>query len=329
MKRSSNLWKKITDLNNIKQAHLNARKGKSFYKEVIEFDSDVDRYCKDIQDLLLNKTFTTSKYKIYNIFDGRKNRVIHKLPYFPDRVVHHALMQIVSPILYKSLIRDTFQSIPRRGTSDAARRVKKLIRNDIPKYALKLDINKYYPSIDNSLLKLKLKDKIKCKDTLWLLDNIIDSNDGLPIGNYTSQILGNFFLSDLDWKIKQQIKPIGYFRYCDDLVLFSNTKAFLRDCSKFITNYLKINKLEVKNNLQIVDIDKQGLDFVGYRFSHTKTKLRKSIASNLIKISKSSPSLSQVMAYKGWIKHSNSKTLWRKHTAPLQSRFRKQLRRKI
>lgn len=329
MKRTSNLWEKITDLENIKQAHLKARKGKAFYKEVQEFDSDTDKYCKMIQEMLLNKTFTTSPYGVSEIFDGRKQRVIHKLPYFPDRVVHHALMQVLSPIIYKGLIRDTFQSIPERGTSDAAKRVKRLVREKKPKYALKLDINKYYPSVNNSLLKHKLRNKIKCKDTLWLLDDIIDSNQGLPIGNYTSQILGNFYLSELDWKIKQQIKPLGYFRYCDDLVLLSNSKTFLRDSAKLIEFELTRHKLEVKANLQILDIQKQGLDFVGYCFKHSTTRLRKSIALGFINASQSKPSLSQVMAYKGWVKYSNSKMLWRKYTKHLNSKFKKQLSKKV
>ena len=128
MKRAANLWDKIIDLDNIKQAHLKARKGKAFYKEVQEFDADVDKYCKLIQEMLLNKTFTTSSYEVSEIFDGRKQRVIYKLPYFPDRVVHHALMQVLAPIIYRGLIRDTFQSISGRGTSDASSRVKKLIR---------------------------------------------------------------------------------------------------------------------------------------------------------------------------------------------------------
>ena len=100
--------------------------------------------------MLLNKTFTTSAYDVEDRFDGRKMRTIYKLPYYPDRIVQHAMLNIVGPILVKTFIRDTFQSIQGRGTHDAARRVKKLVRSEnCPKYALKIDVRKYYPSANH------------------------------------------------------------------------------------------------------------------------------------------------------------------------------------
>jgi RNA-directed DNA polymerase len=138
--------------------------------------------------------------------EGGKMRRIYKLPYYPDRIVQHALMSAVGPIFRRSLIRDTFQSLPERGTSDARRRVQKMMKSDPQAYALKMDIRKYYPNVNNDKLKEVIRRKIKCKDTLWLMDNIIDSMSGLPIGNLTSQYFGNIFLYEFDWWVKQELK---------------------------------------------------------------------------------------------------------------------------
>ena len=330
MKRIGNLWDKIVSIENIKLAHKKASKGKSHYSEVKLFNEAPDTYCKDIQELLINKSFTTSDYEIKQIFDGRKERVVHKLPYFPDRVVHHALMNILGEIFCKSLIRDTYQSLPNRGTSDAAKRVKHVVRSKKPKYALKIDVRKYYPSVSTSLLKEKIRTKIKCKDTLWLVDDILDSSQGLPIGNLTSQIFGNLYLSDLDWKIKQEIKPVGYFRYCDDLLILADSKTFLRSVQRTIKEELTKLKLNIKDTPQVYCIEKQGVDFVGFVFYHDKTRLRKSIKSSFIKVcSYNGTSLNSLMAYKGWVKQCNAKVLWRKYSANLVSKYRKQINKVI
>jgi RNA-directed DNA polymerase len=162
MKRHGNLWDKVIDLENIKFAHRQARRGKSYYKEVKMVDADIDRYANQIRDMLVNKTFTTSPYEIEDRFDGRKMRTIYKLPYYPDRIVQHALLNIIGPILVNSFIRDSFQSITGRGTHDASKRIKKLVRSEnCPRYALKVDIHKYYPSVNNNLMKQAVRKKNK------------------------------------------------------------------------------------------------------------------------------------------------------------------------
>ncbi len=335
MKRHGNLWAKITDLNNIKVAHKQARRGKAFYTEVKMVDADIERYALEIQSALLSKTFTTSKYESEIRFDGRKERLIHKLPYYPDRIVQHALLNVIGPIFERSFIRDTFQSIPGRGTSDAMRRVKRLIRSDAcPQYALKIDVQKYYPSVDGERLKESVRQKIKCKDTIWLVDNIINSMQGLPIGNYTSQHFGNLFLSDFDWWVKQQIRPDGYFRYCDDILFMGNDKGELRKVKQMAEQYLNDLGLQIKPTWLIYDVRKQGVDFVGFVFKPEKTRLRPSIAASIKKACKEiankafrfKSDLSALMAYKGWVKYASAKMLWRKHTGRLARAFPKQLR---
>lgn len=340
MKRYGNLWKDITDLENIKFAHKQARRGKAFYTEVKMIDADLDKHALEIQQMLINKTFTTSNYEVEERHDGRKVRTIYKLPYYPDRIVQHALLNIIGPILVNSFIRDSFQSIVGRGTADAAKRIKKLVQSkDCPKYALKIDVQKYYPSVDNELMKRFIRGKIKCADTLWLVDNIIDSIRGLPIGNYTSQHFGNLYLNEFDWWIKQTIKPAGYFRYCDDIVVFANTTQELVDIKHKMVLELEKIKLTVKPSWNIYNVHKNGIDFVGYVFKPHETRLRKTIAVKFKRACRRlkrflhkvdpTPYLSTLMAYKGWVKPANAKLLWRKHTMYFRKFYPKQLRSAI
>jgi RNA-directed DNA polymerase len=337
MKRHGNLWEGITSLDNIKLAHVLARRGKSYYAEVKMVDADLEKYALEIQAMLLHKTFTTSPYEIEDRFDGRKERTIYKLPYYPDRIVQHALLNVIGPIFVNTFIRDSFQSIVGRGTHDGARRVKKLVRSEnCPRYALKVDVRKYYPSVDNDILKQIIRKKIKDRDVLWLLDDIIDSMKGLPIGNYTSQHLGNLYLNQFDWWIKQEVRPPGYFRYCDDIVIFGHSSKELIDTKDEIVKKLAALKLEIKPNWNIYDVHKNGIDFVGFVFRPSDTRVRRSIAlkfkekcravQKVITKNNRIMFLSNLMAYKGWMNRVNAKTLWRKHIVFFSKFFPKQVK---
>jgi RNA-directed DNA polymerase len=319
MKRYGNLWSKITSKENIIRAHLQARKGKSHYRDVKRVNTYQNEMLGTLQQSLIDKTFTTSKYEVEERVEGGKLRTIHKLPYYPDRIVQHSLLAIIGPILTRSLIRDTFQSISGRGTSDARRRIQKVMKSENPpKYALQLDIRKYYPSIDTKKLKDIIRQKIKCKDTLWLLDNIIDSHNGLPIGNYTSQILGNFYIHKVDWHMKH-LGVKYYFRYCDDIIMMSDSKKKLLFWFSELTKELRDLSLQIKPDYKLIDLENEGLDFIGYIFFWDKTKLRKRIAKNFSKSIKALDSpqnntekiLRSVASYKGWVKYINAKMFWR------------------
>lgn len=336
MKRAKNLWDQITAPDNIALAHKQARSGKSFYAEVKMVDANPDYYLDIIRSALVAKTFSTSPYDVEDRFDGRKVRTIHKLPYFPDRIVQHALINVIGPILVRGFIRDTFQSISGRGTSDAAKRIKTLVQADAsPKYAMKMDVKKYYPSVDNDILKTEVRRKIKCQDTLWLIDDIIDSIRGLPIGNYTSQHFGNLYLSRFDWWMKQHVRPVGYFRYCDDFVVLDTSVERLLDIKQQSEDRLQQLGLTIKPSWSISDITRDGVDFVGYVFRPTSTRLRRTLANGLkaacrrLTRSRTLPdnALSRLMAYKGWVTRANGRQLWRKHiSARLRREFPKQLR---
>jgi len=325
MKRYGYLYEKIYDIENIKLAHKNARKGKLHYKEVRMVDKNPDKYFDEIHKMLKNKTYKTSKYEIIQRkMDSGKVREIYKLPYFPDRIIHHAIMQITEPIWRKTLIRDTYSSLKGRGIHDGVKRIKKALRGkENTKYCLKMDIKKYYPSIDNGILKQIIRKKIKDPDLLWLLDEIIDSSEGVPIGNYLSQYFGNLYLTGLDHELKEKYRLKYVFRYCDDICILHKSKEFLHSIREVIEKYLIKLKLNLKENWQVFPINIRGLDFLGYRFFHDYILLRKSIKMKFIKkirkINKDWKNLSHtkvinsIMSYCGWFKYANCKNLANKY----------------
>lgn len=322
MKRVGNLFYKIIDMDNLRLAHEQARKGKLHYSAVKEIDKDPESYLKKIQESLINKTFKTSSYRIEEILDSGKFRTIYKLPYYPDRIVQHALINIIGPIFLKSFNRDTFQAIPGRGTSDAASRLKKAIRSDNYKFALKLDIRKYYESINTTILKQIISEKIKCKETLWLIYDIIESTSGLPIGNYTSQYFGNIYLYKFDWFVKQKLK-LKYYRYCDDMIFLFKTKNEILTNILVVIDYLNTLHLLIKTPI-ITNIFRDGVDFVGFIFFNNFTLLRvkllrgfrerlQTIKKNYLRLEKLK-AISTIMCYKGWIQQASAKVFWRLNT---------------
>lgn len=324
MKRFGNLYEKIWAMENIQLAHLNAQKGKKHYKEVRMVSSNQEFYLKNIQDMIKEKIYKTSNYvKMTKKTNCGKVREIYKLPYFPDRIVHHAIMQVLGTIWYKTLIRDTYSSIKGRGIHDGVKRIKKaLFDKENTLYCLKFDIKKYYPSINNEILKSVIRKKIKDLDVLHLLDEIIDSVQGVPIGNYLSQYFGNLYLSEYDHWAKEERGIKYYFRYCDDIVILHKDKNFLHELKKQSEKYLwEKRQLKIKNNWQVFPVKDRGIDFLGYRFYHNYVLLRKSIAISFKKKIKTLmekweyidniQAISMIMSYIGWCKYANSMNLIR------------------
>lgn len=316
MKKFGNLFHKITDIENIQLAHTNASRGKKYYKEVIEVNSDVTKYCLIIKDLLETETYKVEPYKIFKKLDKGKYRDLYKLPYFPDRIIQHAIMQIVEPIWKKNLITDTYQAIKGRGVHRCVKKIKKAIFYSDVKYCLQTDVSKFYPSITNDILKSTVRDKIKCVKTLRLLDLIIESSNGVPIGNYISQYFGNLVLSKLDHKIKEIHKVKHYYRYCDDIVILSDDKQKLHELRKTIHNELLALHLSLKPNYQVYKINHmRGVDFLGVVMRKGSIKLRKSIANSFkrVALSKKLENQSALMSYYGWIKLTGAYRLWNKY----------------
>lgn len=198
-----------------------------------------------------------------------------------------------------------------------------------------MDISKFYPSIDADILKGMLRKHIKDVKCLWLIDLIIDSNaQGLPIGNYTSQWLSNFFLQELDHLIKEKFGVKYYLRYVDDLVILGGNKRRLHQVRRLIDDYLSSICLTMKKDWQVFLITTRAIDFLGLRFFRDKTILRKRnalrIRRRIAKISKKPMMTRQdacaVVSYWGWIKRCNSYRFYNKYVKPkISIRFAKRM----
>lgn len=316
MKRHGNLFHKIVDKENIKLAHKNARKGKTCYKEVQDIDANIDYYVDKIHEMLVDGTYQVGEYKMFKKNDKDKIREIYKLDYYPDRIIHHAILQILEPIWKPMLIKNTYQSIKGRGVKACKRDVNRFISKNTDKdlWTLKIDINKFYPSVDNAILKDIISRKIKCKDTLWLLYTIIDSKEGLPIGNYISQYLGNIYLSYFDQSVISRQDVKNYFRYCDDIVIVAENKKAIKDIYSYVEHYLDCElNLKIKSNKQYYALQYRNLDFVGFVFlTNGKVKLRNSIKVNMCKALKKNKTES-ISAYYGWVLEARAFSLWNKY----------------
>lgn len=313
MKRTGNLFERICSIDNLYAADATASRGKSKQPAVIAHQLVQDSNIWKLHNLLLNKQFRTSAYTQFKVYEP-KERLVYRLPYYPDRIVHHAIMNVLEPIFVATFTTDTYSCIKGKGIHAAARAVQKALRDpENNKYCLKLDIHKFYPSVDHQVLKDLLRRKIKDQHLLELLDEIIDSADGLPIGNYLSQYFANFYLSYFDHWLKEELRVKYYFRYADDMVLLSSDKQYLHDILAKIRTHLDKNlKLVIKDNYQVFPVQARGIDFVGYVFYHTHTRLRKSIKQNFARKLANKCNSQTIASYNGWAKHCDSKHLLKK-----------------
>ena len=334
MKRYGYLYENIYQLDNLKEAHQNAQKGKQYYTEVQEMKGREQYYLAELQRQLKNKTYQTSEYTIELINDDGKEREIYKLPYFPDRIAQWAIMLVIEPILKNKLIYDTYSAIPNRGIHLGLERLHKDMKDrENTKYCLKMDIKKYYPSINHKILKGIYRKIFKDFDLLWLLDEIIDSTKGevgIPIGNYLSQWSGNIYLAYFDHWCKEKLKCKFYYRYMDDIVILNKSKKKLHYLRNKIEKYLNEKlKLSIKGKWQVFPTYTRGIDFLGYRSFGDYTLLRKSTAkkfkSKMRCLNKkerlSHSDYCSINSYLGWLKWCDSYNLKQKYISPLKQKI--------
>lgn len=310
VKRLGNLINKVADLSNIYLADKKARRAKKSSRRFIEIhDRNVIEENSKLASLLISGNYRTSTYHTFKIYEP-KERVIYRLPYYPDRIAHHAIMNILKEYWTSLLIPNTYSCIEGRGIhrclKDLKRDLYRTRLDDSTKYCLKFDITKFYPSINHKILKDIINRKIKDKRLLQLLYEIIGSTDGVPIGNYLSQYFANLYLSEFDRWCKEELKCRYYYRYADDIVILGSSKEDLRNKLIAIKLYLKeLLKLSIKGNYQIFPVESRGIDFVGYVFRHDYIKVRKNIKMRcklrLLKF----PYLERKVysSYIGWFKH--------------------------
>ena len=324
MKRLGGLYEQVCSLENLRLADEKARRGKLRTYGVVRHDKNREQHLLELREQLLSGAFRTSEYDVFTIYEP-KEREIYRLPYFPDRVVHHAIMNVLEPVWVSVFTADTYSCIKGRGIHAAAKHVQKALRDnpEATKYCLKIDVRKFYPSIDHATLKQIIRRRIKDRRLLALLDEIVDSASGVPIGNYLSQYFANLYLAYFDHWLKEEKKVKFYFRYADDMVVLHGDKSFLHGLLKEMRAYLADNlKLQVKSNWQVFPVAARGIDFVGYVFYHTHTRLRKSIKQRfcrrLARAGKRTRELTEaqfgqlICPWWGWAKHCDTKHLIKK-----------------
>ena len=314
MRTYKNLWDKFISDKNIYEAITNVCKHKTNRRKFRDLHDNPEKYVEWIKREAMD--FHNSHHTPLEIYDGisRKKRTI-VVPSFREQIIHHMVVNILKPIIMKPLYEHSYGSIPGRGSHKAMKHIRKVIRNgkDI-KYVLKMDIRKYFDSIPHDVLKAKISKTIKDERFLNLLFTIIDVTDkGIPLGFYTSQWIANWYLSDLDHYIKEDLRAKHYYRYMDDMVIFGSNKRKLHDMRRSIEAELNKIGLEMKGNYQVFRFERGGrfrfLDFMGFRFYRNRVTLRRSIFYRATRKAKAmskkdKPTLfdiRQMMSYYGWL----------------------------
>ena len=300
MKRIGFLYEDIVSVENCKEAIRNASKHKRKRKNVQRILQDLDSYAADLSDRLIRMDFLTP-YTVREIEDGLsgKKRVLHIPNFYPDQCAHHAIMQVLKPIISKSFYYWSSANIPKRGIDHACKGVERATMRDKKhaKYCVKMDVQKFYPSIPHDKLKARLRHKIKDEKALALVDMVIDSHSpGLPIGNYTSPWLAEFFLQPVDNCIKQEHRIRHYVRYADDMTLVDSNKRKLRKALYSIMAKIAGLAMRIKHDYQLFRIQKKSrerkhrkgrkIDFVGRCFGIGFTTIRKRRALALMRQSR-------------------------------------------
>lgn len=283
MRRYGKLWDKIVSRENILKAFERAAKGKKWRHGIKKALANKEVLTDKLIDSLQNGTYHTSPYRTKQIYEP-KERTIYILPFYPDRVLHHAIMAVLEPIWDGMMFYHSYACRENKGQYAGSKQCMKwTVGYD---YCLKCDISKFYPSVNHDVLKTIIEKKIKDVKLLNLLHDIIDSAEGktnIPIGNYLSQWFGNLYLNELDHFIKDTLRVRAYMRYCDDFVLFSNDKRQLATWRDAIVEYAS-NVLKMSLSKKSIFRTTQGVDYLGYRhFQKGYILLRKRTAARLKK----------------------------------------------
>ena len=273
MRRTGNLFERIVAQDNLRQAFQRAARGKRSQAEVRLFAEHLDDRLRQISADLLAGTIALGRFHQFVIRDP-KERII-TAPCFEERVLHHAIMNVCEPIFERWLIDDTYACRIERGRDSAVQRAAVFARR-YPVF-LKLDIRKYFDSIPHSVLRNLLRRKFKDARLLGLFDRIIgafrdNSKCGLPIGSLTSQYFANFYLGWFDRYVKERLRVHGYIRYMDDMVLWGNDLATLRDQRHVVLDFLS-ESLQLRAKPPFLGRSSCGFDWLGCRVFSTHTAL--------------------------------------------------------
>lgn len=318
MKRIGNITDKTASNQNIILAWMDVCKNRHNSPNAVErfasYEENLERNLNEVQEIIINGNWTDIKYKRFQRVECGKKRDISFNDSVRDSVIQHALAQTAGQILIKSCILDTYSGFKNRGMSFGRKRMVKFLSEyarDESIYVLKFDVRHYYDNIDNEILKNLIACKIKDAGILRLFNALIDSYPcGLPIGNFLSQLLANFYLSPFDHFMKDELGNKHYARYCDDGVNLKNDKQEQKRQLPLIIDFMHDYKLSLKPNVQIFPIERHGIDFLGYVFKRDGVYLRKRIERNVRRSynaycqdSENKHNLQSILSYYGWAKY--------------------------
>ena len=293
MKRQGGLFDSICAFDNLLAAAARARRGKRDRQDVAAFHHDLESNLLRLQEELLEGRYRPGAYRAFHIRDP-KPRLISAAPY-RDRVVHHALCRVIEPLFEHSFIFDSYANRRGKGTHKALDRCTEYARRY--RYVLKCDIQKYFPSIDHTLLKAHLARRIRCPRTLALLGVILDSSNpqehalcyfpgdslftpherrrGLPIGNLTSQLFGNVYMDGFDHWMKEVAGCRAYIRFVDDFLVFGDDKTALAGLLPRIQRRLNGLRLRLHPKKCQVAPVARGVEFLGWQVFPERRRLRR------------------------------------------------------
>lgn len=285
------MFSKIISLENLFIAWYGFKKGKQKKKDVMVFERNLEDNIFRLYEDITTKNYKHQAYQTFHIWDP-KFRIISKAE-VRDRVVHHLVFKYLEKIYQPLFIHHSYSCQKNKGVHKAVTDLDKSLRkasknctNNV--WTLKMDIKKFFASVDLEVLLIQLKRRVNNPDILWLLREIIVSHStsnqsgrGVSIGNLTSQIFANIYLNELDYYVKFNLKEKYYFRYADDFIFLHNSKEHLEKLKKIICQFVKSNlKLDVHPQKIVLHKYSQGIDFLGYvllpyhRVLRTKTKKR-------------------------------------------------------
>jgi RNA-directed DNA polymerase len=294
-KKYDNLYGELTSFTNLYWAFRKAAKGKRGNAAVAAFEFNLEEHLIQIQQELIAQSYTPGEYYSFYIRDP-KHRLISAAP-FHDRVVHHALCQVIEPIFERTFIGDSYANRVGKGSHKALDKAQAWAKH-YP-YVLQCDIRQFFPSIDHSVLDAVLERKIADEKTLWLCRQILHSGKdilneeyemvyfeeddllaanrlrGLPIGNLTSQFWANVYLNELDQFVKRNLRVKAYLRYVDDFLLFAKDKKMLWKWKQAIGQFLGMLRLTMHERSSTVYPTKTGIPFLGFRLYPTHRRLKR------------------------------------------------------
>ncbi|MBI2110022.1 hypothetical protein HYT58_02520 [Candidatus Woesearchaeota archaeon] len=293
MKTHNHIYDQIISLDNLYLAYKKARKNKTTRGYVIEFEQDIANNLVNLHEELKNQTYLPKPLETFTLRDP-KTRKISKSE-FRDRVVHHALCNIMAPIYDKIFIYDSCANIKGKGNIFAVKRFDKFKRKvskkpSIRGYCLKADVKHYFDEVNHDTLINIIKRKITDEKVIGLIKKIIKNSlnrdKGMPLGNMTSQFFANVYLNELDYFVKHILRANYYIRYVDDFVILHNSREQLEAWKEEINKFL-LEKLRLKlhpEKTRIIPISR-GIDFVGFRnFYHSKLLRRRNVRKMICKI---------------------------------------------